>query len=183
MSSDITDIINGVKSDSQEAFEALRQRYAPMITKQVKSFVESGAGSEGDLRDVAESALLNAAESFDVSCGVGFGYYAKICVRNALITVRRKVISAEKRNKKISSAALLKQRRRKSYGAFAGLNEEEIMKKISALLSGYEKRVFVMSLEGKSAQEIAEVVGRDEKSVNNAIFRARSKIRRTVEGQ
>ena len=52
------------------------------------------------------------------------------------------------------------------------------MEKISAVLSPYEKRVFIMSLEGKSAGEIAAVVKKDEKSVNNAIFRSRSKIRK-----
>ncbi|MDD6095543.1 MAG: sigma-70 family RNA polymerase sigma factor [Clostridia bacterium] len=179
MSTDISEILTGVKNGKQEDYDKLRRKYSPLISKEVFSFNMSGAGSESELRDEAERALLSAAVSFDETLGVGFGYYAKVCIRNALITLRRAVISREKKLEKMN--AIPSERRKRSFEAFEGMNQDEIMEKISAVLSPYEKKVFIMSLEGKSAGEIAAIVKKDEKSVNNAIFRSRSKIRKMNE--
>ena len=177
MGTDIYEILNGVKCGKQEDFERLRRKYAPLISKEVFSFSASGAGAEGELRDEAERALLSAAVSFNPSLGVGFGYYAKRCIRNALITLRRAAVSREKRAKKMNVSPSAS-RRKRSFGAFDGMNQDEIMAKVSSVLSPYEKKVFLMNLEGRHAGEIAAVVGKDEKSVNNAVFRARSKVRK-----
>ncbi len=180
MNTDISEIIIGVKSGKQEDFDKLRRRYAPLISKEVFSFSQSGAGSESELRDEAERALLSAAVTFDEEKGIGFGYYAKICIRNALITLRRSVISREKKLRKAAQPSPV-ERRRRNYEAFEGLSPDEIFDKIGKVLSSYEKKIFVMSLEGKSAREIAETVGKNEKSVNNAIFRSRAKIRKMTD--
>ena len=45
------------------------------------------------------------------------------------------------------------------------------------LLTKYEKKVLIMYIEGKSYKDIALTLGRNEKSVDNALFRARSKLR------
>ena len=179
MSTDVTDIVKGIKSGKQEDFDRLLRKYTPLISKLVFSFSQSGAGSEDELRDEAQRALLSAAVSFDEEKGVGFGYYAKVCIRNALITVRRAALSREKKPEK--KIVPVSERRKTSFEAFEGLEAKEIMKKIGTVLSVYEKKVFVMSLEGKSAGEIAAIVGKDEKSVNNAIFRSRSKIRKMAD--
>lgn len=173
--SDINEILNGVKSGKQEDYEKLRRMYSPLISKEVFSFSMSGAGNEGELKDEAERALLSAAVSFDPEQGVGFGYYAKVCIRNALITVRRSVLSRERKRERLNSVPA--KRRQRSFDAFSGLNQDEILTKISTVLSPYEMKVFTMSLEGKSAAEIGAAVGKNEKSVNNAIFRSRAKIR------
>ena len=178
---DISEIIKGVKSGRQEDFEILRRKYSPLVNREVESFTISGAGSEDELRDEAERALLSAAVTFDETKNVAFGYYAKICIRNALITMRRAVISKEKKLRKQSHEPA--RRRRQSFDAFAGLSGGEIVKKISTVLSSYEKKVFMMSLDGISAAEIAAVVGKDEKSVNNAIFRSRQKIRKMADNK
>lgn len=185
LSTEINEILKGVKCGKQDDFEKLRRKYAPLISKEVFSFSASGAGSESELRDEAERALLSAAVSFDSSLGVGFGYYAKRCIRNALITLRRAALTREKRAKKMSTSgsSVPPSRRKRSFEAFEGLNRDEIMAKVSSLLTPYEKKVFLLNVEGKRAVEIAAVVGKDEKSVNNAVFRARSKIRKLAKKQ
>lgn len=181
LNTDINEIISGIKSGKQEDFEILRRKYLPLVSREVFSFSQSGAGNESELRDEAERALLTAAVTFDESKGVGFGYFAKICIRNALISVRRSVISKEKKMEKAArdaEALIARKKRTRSFGAFEGLDPEEILEKVSRVLTPYEKTVFLLSLEGKKAVEISKTVGKDEKSVNNAIYRARAKIRR-----
>lgn len=49
---------------------------------------------------------------------------------------------------------------------------------ISVRLTDYERSVFKLYLSGLGAEEIAKKTGRERKSVENAICRIRSKIRK-----
>ena len=51
---------------------------------------------------------------------------------------------------------------------------------ISGELSDYENRIWWMYLSGRTAKEIAEQMGKDEKSVQNAIYRIRRKLRSVI---
>ncbi|HHX59125.1 MAG TPA: RNA polymerase sporulation sigma factor SigH, partial [Candidatus Moranbacteria bacterium] len=48
--------------------------------------------------------------------------------------------------------------------------------KLSKLLSDFEKKVLNYYLEGKSYQEIGEILKRDSKSIDNALQRIKRKI-------
>ena len=54
---------------------------------------------------------------------------------------------------------------------FAALLEQAIRN-----LSPLERKVFGLHLQGKKASEIARVLGREQKSVENTLFRARKKL-------
>ena len=56
-----------------------------------------------------------------------------------------------------------------------GMNET--LETFRSALSGYEKEVFEYYIVGKSVTEIAERLGKDEKSVSNALYRMKVKIR------
>ena len=51
-----------------------------------------------------------------------------------------------------------------------------ILEKINTLLSRYEHRVLELYLNGQSYGQIAEELGKSEKSVDNAIQRIRKKL-------
>jgi RNA polymerase sporulation-specific sigma factor len=53
----------------------------------------------------------------------------------------------------------------------------DILTEFRSALSGYEKEVFEYYIVGKSVTEIAERLGKDEKSVSNALYRMKVKIR------
>jgi DNA-directed RNA polymerase specialized sigma24 family protein len=59
--------------------------------------------------------------------------------------------------------------------------EEERVKALYSLirknLSPYEYRIWQLYMSGRSAKDISLVVGADEKSVGNAIYRIRKKLR------
>ena len=48
--------------------------------------------------------------------------------------------------------------------------------RVMALLSDYERAVFERYLDGEKTGKIAALVGRDAKSVGNAVFRIKRKI-------
>ena len=53
-------------------------------------------------------------------------------------------------------------------------------KSIDRELSFFEKQVLDLHLTGMSYNEIAKVLGRDEKSTDNALQRVRTKIRKLI---
>ncbi len=59
-------------------------------------------------------------------------------------------------------------------------NKEELYKALSDCLSGYEKRVFDLFLAGHSYQEIGTRLGKNAKSVENAMQRIRRKLARNL---
>ena len=53
----------------------------------------------------------------------------------------------------------------------------ELQKKIESSLTESERRVWFPFIAGHTASEIAEMLGKDKRSVENAIYRARKKLR------
>ncbi len=113
---------------------------------------------------------------------VSFGFYARVCVNNALISALRKYNAEKKRQRRV---------REKTEAAstdpltciIGSENRRELMEKIIGSLSKFEKKVFNLYITGKSAHEIAEELHRDDKSVSNAIYRMKVKIKGLLKNQ
>ena len=59
-------------------------------------------------------------------------------------------------------------------------NVEQIETAILKELSEFEKQVFELHLTGMTYTEIAKVLGRDEKSTDNALQRMKTKIKKLL---
>ena len=55
-------------------------------------------------------------------------------------------------------------------------NIEDIEQKMNEMLSPLEKKVMLLYMEGKSYVEIGEILGRQTKSVDNALQRVKKKL-------
>lgn len=182
MTDELVSLIDGVKSGSSSDFETICAIYAPLMAAMAKSFESTGAGDSRELMLEARTALLKAALDFDVSqTHVTFGLYAKICIRNAMISQRRKALSRSRRE-----AAALKRTHKRNRHFFQGsgsdagsslLRENPSVIELEAKLSPFEKKVFREYMSGRSIGEIADAVGKPKKSVNNAVFRIRQKVK------
>ena len=64
------------------------------------------------------------------------------------------------------------------------LTEQEAYTELSRLihdvLSEYENQIWWLYLSGRTARDIADRLGKDEKSVQNAIYRIRKKLRTVI---
>ena len=56
----------------------------------------------------------------------------------------------------------------------------ELCKKVQDQLSDYESKIWWLHFAGRTPKEIAALVGKDEKSVTNAIYRIRQKLRKKI---
>ena len=173
---ELFDIVADVQSGNDEGFSILKARYAPLIRSLVRSF--EGAAEEEYIRE-AESALLKAAVRFDLTQSeVAFGLYAKVCIRNALISLRRKEMSKKRRAERKATNI----RQRKSVGIYVAESRddaetEKLIENIEKVLSPYERRIFREYMADKTVEEISLAVEKPKKSVNNAIYRIKEKVK------
>lgn len=173
--------IQRVRQGDQEAFSVLLARYAPLLQSQIKSFC-----SETDAEDFRQEAMMafyHAILAYDLEQSeVEFGLYAKICISNALISQMRiqRRREAEQLTEAWNFESFMKGNE-ESDDPVARVLEQEREQVLYAVirknLSELEYRVWQLYMSGRTASEIGRLVGKDEKSVSNAIYRIRKKLR------
>lgn len=170
-------LIIGVKKGNELEFSDLCEAFSPLMKSQVsKLFGVDNSEYDDRLQDAA-MALYDAAVSFDMTQDkVTFGLYAKICIRNRLISIKRKEKKNEKKSASISDAE--KQLRETSRRASREKLEEN--EKILSQLSAYERSVLLLYLDGHSYREIGLALKKSEKSVDNALYRIKSKLKKLI---
>ncbi len=169
------------KGGDSSAFDELYGRYKHIINAAARSYY-LGGGDKDDLLQEGFLGLLKAAETFDGTIG-HFKTYAYICIRS-------KIISAVKSAKSYKNKPLVDYV--SIYGPSTELNKllcddpedalidgensAEFVQNINKKLSKLEIVVLKLYLEGLSYAEIGARVGRDAKSVDNAMQRIKKKI-------
>ncbi len=171
------DLINAARAGDEGAFEALLEVYEPLIDAMSRSFATASDDSESgeDLRQEACIALYKAVQSYDSTQDeVSFGLYAKLCVRNRLISYTRKL---RRRESVLPLEERIKTEEDVAQGVVAEEAYMELYRRIEAILSPYENHVWWLYLSGQTTGAIAAKLGKDERSVQNAIYRIRKKLR------
>ncbi len=198
MENELRELLAGVWREEEGAFECLSEMYSSLTESVVSRFAPSFgiSGDSGsrdnvydldDLRQYAAMALYRAAAAYRPDAEgrkVSFGLYAKVCIRNAMISELRRYRREQKKRAAREPSEDGERRRKGCIAAEDPLyritSEEglhETLVRFRAALSGYEKEVFEYYIVGKSVTEIAERLGKDEKSVSNALYRMKVKIR------
>ncbi len=167
------DLIPSAKAGNDAAFAELCRVYAPLIDSMTEKygrlFADNGESRE-DLRQEASVAFYRALMTFDEGQSqVSFGLYAKICIRNRMVSLLRRHRSAKHRKSPVETSA--------ASPKADGLDREALRALAERVLTGYEKTVFFHYADGRSYREIARSLGVSEKSVDNALFRAKRKLR------
>ena len=174
---EITALVKGVQDKDPAAFPALLACFSPLLEKSVNSFAKTtvlASAEKDDLLQEISLALYRAAQRFDLSQSkVTFGLYAKICIRNKLISAKRKL--ERKKRKKTPLPP-----EEPSGSAFSAEVFSSLMRRARLLLSQKEKTVLLFYLKGLSYDEIAKSLDCSVKSVDNALARAKRKLKNAV---
>jgi RNA polymerase sigma factor (sigma-70 family) len=183
----LRELILQARAGSREAYLALCAKYRPLLESSVARFgpSEMTMQERADMREEAERVFLCAISSFDTEqTAVDFGLYAKICLRNGLVSEWRHLNYLRRMN------ALPLDESIESIGEAAMTGEEnpavrmvedenfrQLCHTVRGHLSEFENRVWWQYVTGVSVSDIARGLGRDERSVHNAIYRIRKKLR------
>ena len=170
------------------AEECLAARYSRVVRACARPYFLAGGDSE-DLIQEGMIGLLAAIRGFDPVREANFQTYAEVCIRNRLRSAVR-TAGREKHeplNSSIPWEIPLYDEIPQSYQDRQPLAEspEELLidreewecrlTALRALLSGFERRVLGLYLDGFSYAEIAVQTGKPLKSVDNAVQRIRRK--------
>ena len=174
-------IVQKNKSDrsGKDAVSVLISRYFRLILKRANTYSDNYSDVE-DLTQDGMLAFYEAVDSFDLSRGTKFSSYADVCVSNRIRTAAAKLavinsncsdIDAEEADIPVSDVSPENICMEKE-------NFKIINNEITAILAPLEVKVFRLYLDGVSYREIAEKLDIPEKSVDNAVFRIRRKLKK-----
>lgn len=184
----ISELVARIRAGDDEALRELIEKFEPLKKRITEHFKSSPLLKNTDMNDLlqdANIAISKAAMKFDTARGfVTFGAYVKTSINNKMITLVRRetrkmrkqdpgdVLSEKKRT------TLEKQKFREKKVSDEKKFYEETMKRADSHLTEKERKIFVYRMEnGASYKEIAEKMGCSVKTVDNALIRAKKKLR------
>lgn len=174
-----------VRQGDQVAFSELSKMYEGMLTVLVSSFslkIPSDVYSREDLYQESLIAFYRAAKTYNMQNSVTFGLYAKTCVKNVLISLLRKSLSIKRKRE----AAMKKQELKSDKDVLTLLIEASdgrdeangTVSGILGMLTAFELDVLTCYTKKMSYVEMAESLSVSTKSIDNALYRIRKKIKK-----
>ena len=174
------ELILSARGGDKAAEESILNKYTPLVKSVAARFFLSGGESE-DLIQEGMVGLYSAINGYSFG-GASFAGYAYVCIRNAVLSAVKKSngdkysalnnfvpiveIGGEVSPKSPEDEVILSENRR------------EFLQKISKNLSSLEFKVTVMYVDGMSVTEISTALEKSQKSVSNALARAKLKLTR-----
>ncbi|WP_066649895.1 RNA polymerase sporulation sigma factor SigH [Christensenella timonensis] len=188
-----------LKADEDpDALEYILHKYKNFVRSKARSYFLIGADRE-DIVQEGMIGLYKAVRDYDAEKKASFRAFAELCITRQIITAIK--TATRQKHKPLNSYVSLnkpvydEESERTLVDLIAATkitNPEDIIidkedyanieEEITKMLSELEKQVLGYYLQGKSYQQIARIMGRHEKSIDNALQRAKGKIDRFLAG-
>lgn len=191
------ELIERMRRGETEIMDYICEKYKNLVRSKAKSMFILGADNE-DLIQEGMLGLFKAVRDYDMGRDASFFTFAELCINRQMYTA----VQAAKRKKhtplnnyvSLDSDVVGEDKDGNSISPLladkAELSPEELFldkervaylqKAIEEELSEFEKQVLDLYLTGMSYSQIAKVLGRDEKSTDNALQRLKTKIRKIL---
>ena len=168
-----------LSAESPEALECLIERSLSLVRACARPYFLAGGDSE-DLIQEGMVVLLSAIANYQPSREIPFRTYAGTCIRSRIVSAVRSSLAGKHRP--LNDAVSLPEDALPQPGPEEQLLRREetevFLSSLTQSLSALERQILPLYLEGRSYREIAECIGRPEKSVDNAVQRIRRKAGR-----
>ncbi len=186
------ELVSMAQDGRRDAEEYLLGRYKNLVRSRARAYFLVG-GDNDDLVQEGMIGLFKAIHDYNFSKDVTFHSFAELCVKRQIFTAiktadrqkhrplnsyislskpmydddsERTLIENLAKREAIDPESLYIMREKLS----------DIEKEIEEKLSKLEKRVLILHLEGMSYKEIAEIIDKPEKSIDNALQRIKKKL-------
>lgn len=174
-------LIGRLRAGEEAVADYLLEKYKPYVKSKSRALFLVG-GDREDLIQEGMIGLFKAMRDYDSEKNVPFVSFAKLCIERQMYTA-------------IEAAGRLKNAPLNGYVSLSeegenlmdGGIEEAVIEKASYqqtyesvknCLSSMENEVLELYLEGKDYTEIAMILGKPDKSIDNALQRIKSKIKK-----
>ena len=195
------ELIQALRDGDSKAIDVIIERYKELVRKKAGSMFILGADKE-DLIQEGMIGLFKAVRDYDPGRDASFMTFADLCVSRQMY----KAVEAGNRKKHAplnSYISIYEDGSGASSGQGEGANilemilsetgrspedmlidreqTENLEQKIYDNLSDLERKVLNLRLTGLAYTDIARILGRDEKSTDNALSRIKVKVRKILE--
>lgn len=190
------ELIALAQSGDKAALEKILLKYKPLVHKKSQPYYMAG-GDDDDIVQEGLIGLYSAIMDFDGEKFPLFNVFAGVCIERRIISAVKK--ASRLKHTPLNSYVSLSD---SSFDEEAGMNMSEIIDSgpgenpenilierenvmgiegiINNVLSEFEMQVLLCYLNGKSYKETGVIVGRDSKSVDNAMQRIKKKLEQVL---
>lgn len=188
----INSVILSVQENNEDARDYAYQKFSPLIHKEINRFKKRALALGIDISDLSQEAMLGfsyALNNFKDDEEAKFITFATLCIRRRLMNYTEKFETAKCKIMHDSLALDSTFEDDKSIGeTIEGGTDPlrdiitsetllEVSKTFKEKLSENEKTAILYDLEGRSVEEIAELMNMTPKQIYNLVFRARKKLK------
>ena len=170
--------IDGAKSGNAKDIEFIFNAFKPAVSACAAKLRNSNFDYEDAVQE-GNIGLFKAILSYRENADANFSTYAKTCILNSMLSARD---AANAQKHRVLSNALPLDESILLQGFEADFIAREQIKEFIGIakqkLSEFEFLVFSLHTMGYSYKDIADIAGKDVKSVNNAIQRIHAKLRK-----
>ena len=172
-----------MKEGQMEYFEPLFYRFTPLIKKYMKDYFLEYVEFE-DLMQEARLVMLDAVERYDSEKGMRFsGYYRLVLQHHIYGIIRKENAYRRKSDRRAVSFDQLLETSHSVQMKFVDFQTPEYLLTLresyedyGALLSSFEKEVYLLFIRGLSIKSIASNLNVEYVRVKNALERCRQKF-------
>ena len=177
------ELIQRLRQGENTIMDYILEKYKPLVRKCANAMYLIGGETE-DLIQEGMIGLFKAIRDYRDDRDNSFSSFAYICVNRQLYTAIE--ASKKKKNQPLNSYVSLSEQSTKNCLGVTSSPEqlvieqevwENLWKELDECLSEMEKQVLSYYLKGSSYLQIAEKMEKSPKSIDNALWRIRQKIR------
>lgn len=188
------ELLSLVREQNEEATQILYEKYMPLIENKAKKYYHYLSQKGYEMSDLVQEAMIGfdeAIKGYKENNNVLFYTFLNTCVEHKLSTLVRS--SNTNKAKVLNSAISLDEPENDlvvNHFAFGSNpeedmisreNREELYDKVMNTLTDFEKEVFQLKINHLSYIEIAEILDRKPKDIDNCLSRIKNKIKKITE--
>ena len=187
------ELLDHIHSCNEDANEIMIYKYRPLTVNLAKKLIKYCNGGI-DLNDLIQEGLVGlneAVNSFREDKETNFGTYAKLCIERRMYslvkstrTYKNKIlnesISLEDEDENNIDRFLIDNSNNPSDMVEENDYQENILIELNNQLTDLEKQVFELKKNDFNYKEIAEILDKDPKVIDNTIQRIKAKLKKIL---
>ena len=189
-----SELLSLAKEHNEEALNLLHEKYKPLINKKCNKYYKYVSNKGIELSDLIQECLVGFEESikdFNQEDNVSFYTFTNLCMDRQLLTEIKRI--NRDKYKLLNEAIPLETLDTENdvnlidflqdntdnpeLGLLEEIEYQELYDKIKKNLTQLEECVFDLKLQNFNYKEIADILDKDPKSIDNAIQRIKTKIK------
>ncbi len=187
------ELISYIAEGNEDANNLLIEKYKPLITKMALKVLPYCTSNGLELSDLVQEGMIglnHAIERYHEQKDILFYTYARLCIKRKMLSVA--ACSNRTKNRILNESVsydddetklikVLKDNNPSPEEVIIDLEyQRDLIDKIKLELTDFENQVFDLLISGFTHQEIADLLDKDKKSIENAIQRIKVKIKKVL---